>query len=79
MRTQDRNGPTCLAKPDRLLTVQEAAARVAVSTDALYELVRSGRIPAVHLGRRVRLDPAQLESWIAQGGRKCGPRKAQRD
>ena len=49
-------------------TVSEVAARLAVGTAAAYELVRSGRLPAFRLGRRIRVDADALEDWIARGG-----------
>ena len=53
-----------------LWTVTEVAAILAVSTPAAYALIREGRLPAVRLGRRIRVDAHALEQWIAQGG--CG-------
>jgi excisionase family DNA binding protein len=52
-----------------LLTIQEAAALLRVSCPRAYELARSGVLPAVRLGRQIRIDPVQLRTWIAQGGR----------
>ena len=56
-----------------LRTVQEVAALLAVSTPAAYELIRSGRLPAVRLGRRIRGDSRVLDRWIAQGGYEPTP------
>jgi excisionase family DNA binding protein len=52
----------------RLLRVEEAAALLGVSRARCYELVRSGALPAVHIGRQVRFDPAKLQEWMANGG-----------
>lgn len=52
----------------RLLTAAEAAERLRVSTWRLYDMVREGMIPAVRLGRSVRVDPGALEDFIANGG-----------
>jgi excisionase family DNA binding protein len=48
----------------RVYTVAEAAALLRVSTGRCYELVRSGVIPALHLGRQVRIPVQAFESWL---------------
>lgn len=53
-----------------LLTVQEVSAILQVRPARVYELVRIGLLPAVHLGRQVRFRKAELERWIASGGAK---------
>jgi len=66
-------GPTSPAPSHQLeplLTAQEVAAILNVRTGRVYELVRSGALPAVHIGRQVRFRKADLELWIAQGGEK---------
>ena len=40
-----------------------------VSTDLVYCWVRSGLLPAVHIGRRVMFDERQVAEFIAKGGR----------
>ncbi len=54
------------AKP--LLTVAQAADQLHVSKVQVYELIRQGRLPAVKVGKYVRLDPAVLATWMAAGG-----------
>jgi excisionase family DNA binding protein len=48
-----------------LLRVQEAAQALAISRTALYVLLSSGAIPAVHIGRSVRVPTAALEAYVA--------------
>ena len=50
---------------DRLLTVPEAARRLNLAPSYLYELVRKGQLPALRLGRYVRLRPETLRTFIA--------------
>jgi len=50
--SQDRQPETT-----RLLTVAEACARLRISKSALYDLIRSGRLATIRIGRR-RLIPA---------------------
>ncbi len=58
------------AADERLaLTVPEAAKVPGIGTTLLYELVDRDEIPAVRLGRAVRISRRALEEWIAAGGR----------
>jgi excisionase family DNA binding protein len=52
----------------RLITVREAATILRVSTGRVYELVRLGILPAIHLGRQIRIDHERLEAFINSGG-----------
>ena len=50
---------------DRLLTVEEAAERLGTSTRFVRRLLAERRIAYVKVGRHVRLDPADVEAFIA--------------
>jgi excisionase family DNA binding protein len=50
---------------DRLLTVEEAAERLGTSVRFVRRLIAERRIAYVKLGRYVRLDPADVEAFIA--------------
>ncbi|NIM47999.1 MAG: helix-turn-helix domain-containing protein [Gemmatimonadales bacterium] len=52
----------------KLLRVSEVAAILDVPTARAYSLTRSGTIPAVRLGRQVRVHPEVLDQWIRNGG-----------
>ena len=39
-----------------------------VRPSTVYKLVRTGALPAVHLGRIVRVPAEALEQWLAAGG-----------
>ena len=47
-----------------LLRVPEAAERAALSRSKLYELIASGEIRVIHIGRAVRVPSAELERWV---------------
>ena len=47
-----------------LLTVQEAARYLAVSASTIYGWVWQRRIPFVKIGRALRFDPRDLETFI---------------
>ncbi|MCO1601853.1 substrate-binding domain-containing protein [Desulfosporosinus nitroreducens] len=46
------------------LTAAEAAKILKVSKYTLYELVKRGEIPAHHIGRQLRIDPAVLDQYL---------------
>jgi excisionase family DNA binding protein len=48
-----------------LLTYREAAKRLGCSDRTIWELVRRGDLPAVKYLRNVRIDPRDLEAFIA--------------
>ncbi len=53
---------------EALLTIPEAAKILSVSVQRGYELARNGTVPAVRMGRQVRVDPVVLRAWLAGGG-----------
>ena len=53
--------------PVRLLTVAEVAAALQISERAVRRWIAEGRLPAVHLGRAVRIRPVDLAQLIATG------------
>lgn len=53
---------------ERLLRVAEVAERLAVSEALVYKLMRTGRLPAVHIGGSLRFDPEQIRHFIEAGG-----------
>ena len=50
---------------DRLLTVEEAADRLGTSVRFVRRLVAERRIAYVKVGRHVRLDPTDVEAFVA--------------
>lgn len=49
-----------------MLNVQQVAKRLGVGTTLAGALMRSGRIPALKLGRRRMVSVAGLDQWIAE-------------
>ncbi|WHY01356.1 helix-turn-helix domain-containing protein [Neobacillus sp. DY30] len=49
--------------------MNEVAEILGVSRDRAYALVRKGILPAVYLGRQIRIEPEQLSNWISKGGK----------
>lgn len=48
-----------------LLTVEEAATVLRIGRNMCYELIRRGEIPAIRLGRLIRVPSHALNRWIA--------------
>jgi excisionase family DNA binding protein len=60
------------------LKVSELADRLNVSPQALYDLVKSCRIPFFRVGYAIRFDPALIATWVeerSQGPMDKGKRK----
>lgn len=55
------------AKLPSVLTVQEAALLLRLSRNHVYDLIRSGQVPALHLGRAVRIPRDRLLAWMNEG------------
>jgi excisionase family DNA binding protein len=47
-----------------LLRVDEAAKLLQVGRNKVYELVASGAIPSLHIGRQLRIPMEGLREWI---------------
>jgi excisionase family DNA binding protein len=69
--TQTLNGePMHDHEPDptdlQLVTLVDAARYLAVSRSALYELLTTGQIASVHIGRARRIPRAELQRFVRQ-------------
>ena len=49
-----------------LLTTEQAAEYLSVSVRTVKQLMSSGRLRYIKIGRATRLDPADLDAFIAQ-------------
>lgn len=54
----------------KLMKVPEVAEILRISAWQVYQLVERGIIPHVWVGKSLRVDSNQLDTWIAQGGQK---------
>jgi len=52
----------------KLITVEQAADILNVSVDRVYAIARENILPVVRIGRQIRVDPEQLDEFIASGG-----------
>lgn len=53
--------------PTLAVSINDAAAALNISHWSLRKYIRQGRIVAVRIGRRVLIEPAELERLIEQG------------
>lgn len=53
---------------EKLVNAAEAAQRLNLERDRVYELCRRKIIPHVRIGRQLRFAPVALDAWIASGG-----------
>jgi excisionase family DNA binding protein len=57
--------PSRPPSPARLLTYADVAERLRVSLRTVRRLADSGALPVIHIGRAVRVDPRDLERFLA--------------
>jgi excisionase family DNA binding protein len=50
---------------ENLLTLTDVATRLNISRMTAYRMVKAGKLPAVRVGRNLRIRPADLEAFIA--------------
>jgi excisionase family DNA binding protein len=53
---------------EKLIDAQPVKDALGVSEKRVYELVRTGLLPAVKLGRQLRFRPSQVQAFIEAGG-----------
>lgn len=67
-----KNGTRCHRRfalsTDEVLTIEEAASFLKVSETTVYQLTRSGELPARKVGREWRFLRQKLIEWLGQGG-----------
>lgn len=51
---------------DPVLTVQEVAEYLKVTTKTVYELIRQGQLPSFRIGRAVRCRRSAIEAFIEE-------------
>ena len=60
-------------EPKRMLTVDEAAARLNLCTKKVYAMCRAGELPCVRAGRAVRIPTEQIERFEANTAKTKAP------
>jgi len=54
---------------DRLLTPADVAQRLSMSRSFVYQEIKHSRLRAIFIGRMPRIEPAELERYIAEARR----------
>jgi excisionase family DNA binding protein len=49
-------------------SVQEAAEAIGLHPNTIRKLIRDGRLPAVHLQRKILISRLELQKWLSNGG-----------
>lgn len=49
-----------------LMRVSEVAQELRLARSFVYELIQSGQLPAVRIGRSIRVPRAELEAWVRE-------------
>ncbi len=62
--------------PDAALTVTEAAKRLNVATNTVYDLVERGELTHHRIGRTIRILPADIDAYQRHGAEAARPRSA---
>lgn len=57
----------------RALTVAETAAALHLNRNTVYDLVRRGQLPALRVGRVIRIPETALHEWITSNTQKGIP------
>lgn len=55
----------------RFFTVPEIADLLQMKRERVYEAVRLGLVPAVHIGRQIRIEQKAFIDWVRGGGQTC--------
>ena len=52
----------------KFYTVDQIAELIQLSRPRIYEAIRTGLLPAVHIGRQVRIEEQAFAGWVQAGG-----------
>ncbi|GMU52604.1 MAG: hypothetical protein AMXMBFR33_17500 [Candidatus Xenobia bacterium] len=52
----------------RFFTVDQVADMVQLTRARVYDAIRQKLLPAVHIGRQVRIEEQGFREWVRQGG-----------
>jgi putative molybdopterin biosynthesis protein len=62
-----------MREPTNLLTVPEVADLLRVRESTVYTWAESGALPCYRVGRLLRFDRAEVQSWLASRGNRRRP------
>jgi excisionase family DNA binding protein len=73
MSTHTQQVVSASERTARLMTVADAADFLAISRRQVYVLLERGELPAVRVGTRIRLIPAELTAYLEQHRAEAAP------
>jgi excisionase family DNA binding protein len=53
---------------ERFLQISQVADLLEISKTTTRRLVKNGVLPAIRVGRQIRIDERRLEKWLESGG-----------
>lgn len=51
-------------KQTQLLTIDEAREILRVGRNVMYELIKTGGVPHIKIGKQIRIPLKELEEWV---------------
>ena len=61
--------------PDEVMTIDDLATYLKLSTSTLYKLCGEGKVPGQKIGRHLRFHRGVIDAWLAGRGMKHGKAK----
>ena len=62
---------------NRFLQISEVSDRLDISVATTRRLVKRGVLPAIRVGRQIRIDEGRFQEWIERGGGGTEERRTQ--
>ena len=59
-------GPQESASQRLLLRVPEVAERLGIGRTKIYQMIATGELPTIHIGRAVRVSASSLQKWVEE-------------
>ncbi len=56
---------------DRLITAEDIVERTSLGRSKVYQLLADGSIPAIRIGRSVRVSESDFAAWLAEQPAAC--------
>jgi len=50
-------------------SVKETADNLGLCSNTVYELIQSGKLPAIRLGRKILVSKLELQAWLKNGNK----------
>ncbi len=60
---------------DEYLTANEVAERLKLNVETIYDLMKSGQLPAIKIGGRWRMEASELREWFKTLASQPPPRR----